>query len=308
MTVRSLVPLVFAAALGLHSPASARGAEPDAEEGRKDASVEAEKRYKAGTKALDDERWKDAETAFAEVLRLHGTRSDAATYWLAYSLNKQGRKADALALVRAFGSRYPGSSWGKEVRALELEIRGGRGPAANPDAESDEELKLMAINSLVHTDPERAVPLLEKILRGRGSDDMKERALFVLAQSGSPRARQLIADVARGNAHPDLQEKALHYLGVFGGRGSVTFLSKVTTGCAIIFMLTSLTLAWRSSHSASVLSARRNIAAQDAAKKAVEKGTPQPPGQTAPSTEGAPGPAENTKAAPQNAPAPSKKQ
>ena len=95
---------------------------------------------------------------------------------------------------------------------------------------------------------------------------------------------------------------------VFGGRGSVTFLSKVTTGCAIIFMLTSLTLAWRSSHSASVLSARRNIAAQDAAKKAVEKGTPQPPGQTAPSTEGAPGPAENTKAAPQNAPAPSKKQ
>ena len=51
-----------------------------------------------------------------------------------------------------------------------------------------------------------------------------------------------------------------------------------------------------------------HIAAQDAAKKAVEKGTPQPPGQTAPSTEGAPGPAENTKAAPQNAPAPSKKQ
>jgi len=97
---------------------------------------------------------------------------------------------------------------------------------------------------------------------------------------------------------------------VFGGRGSVTFLSKVTTGCAIIFMLTSLTLAWRSSHSASVLSARRNIAAQDAAKKGAEKGTTQPPGQTAPapSTEGAPVPAENTKAAPQNTPAPSKKQ
>ena len=33
---------------------------------------------------------------------------------------------------------------------------------------------------------------------------------------------------------------------VFGGRGSVTFLSKVTTVCAIIFMLTSLSLAWRS--------------------------------------------------------------
>jgi len=53
----------------------------------------------------------------------------------------------------------------------------------------------------------------------------------------------------------------------FGGRGSVTFLSKVTTACAIIFMLTSLTLAWRSSHSDSVLRARRNLAAQDAAAK-----------------------------------------
>src|SRR5882724_9783048 len=52
-----------------------------------------------------------------------------------------------------------------------------------------------------------------------------------------------------------------------GGGGSVTFLSKVTTVCAIIFMVTSLTLAWRSSHSDSVLRARRNLAAQDATKK-----------------------------------------
>ena len=57
---------------------------------------------------------------------------------------------------------------------------------------------------------------------------------------------------------------------VFGGRGSVTFLSKVTAICAVVFMVTSLTLAWRSSHSDSVLRARRNIAAQDAAKKTQE--------------------------------------
>jgi preprotein translocase subunit SecG len=58
---------------------------------------------------------------------------------------------------------------------------------------------------------------------------------------------------------------------VFGGRGSVTFLSKVTTVCAIIFMLTSLTLAYRSSHSASVLRSRRNLAAQDAQKSTEPK-------------------------------------
>jgi preprotein translocase subunit SecG len=66
---------------------------------------------------------------------------------------------------------------------------------------------------------------------------------------------------------------------VFGGRGSVTFLSKVTTVCAIIFMITSLTLAWRSSHSDSVLRARRNLAAQDAKKTDTKPLTPPVPTQ-----------------------------
>ena len=100
---------------------------------------------------------------------------------------------------------------------------------------------------------------------------------------------------------------------VFGGRGSVTFLSKVTTVCAIIFMFTSLTLAWRSSHSDSVLRARRNFAAQEeAAKKAPETGTSQPAlptGKTAPAParDGAAIPAQNTQTPPANAPAPARK-
>ncbi|MFL5409334.1 MAG: preprotein translocase subunit SecG [Myxococcales bacterium] len=72
---------------------------------------------------------------------------------------------------------------------------------------------------------------------------------------------------------------------VFGGRGSVTFLAKVTEVCAAIFMITSLTLAYRSSHSDSVMRANRNIAAEDAAKKKTTGGsdTPAlPTGQTAP--------------------------
>ncbi|MBS2022900.1 MAG: preprotein translocase subunit SecG [Deltaproteobacteria bacterium] len=39
----------------------------------------------------------------------------------------------------------------------------------------------------------------------------------------------------------------------FGGSGSVTLLSKITQACAIIFMCTSLALAWRSSNAGSVL-------------------------------------------------------
>jgi preprotein translocase subunit SecG len=69
---------------------------------------------------------------------------------------------------------------------------------------------------------------------------------------------------------------------VFGGRGSVTFLAKVTEVCAAIFMITSLTLAYRSSHTDSVLRARRNMAAQEAAQKQAPRNPPLPTGQTAP--------------------------
>ena len=73
---------------------------------------------------------------------------------------------------------------------------------------------------------------------------------------------------------------------VFGGRGSVTFLAKVTEVCAAIFMITSLTLAYRSSHSDSVMRANKNIAAEDAAKKKTSSDKPAQPalptGQTAP--------------------------
>lgn len=228
MTPRSLLPIALSVGLGLFcsalGPVALAGAP---EKPAKDPETRAEKFYKQGTKHLDRGDWDDAAAAFHEAANLGGPRTEASLYWLAYALAKQGRPSDALAILRAFPTKYPKSSWLKEVRALELEIRKSGGRVSSPETENDEELKIMAINSLIHTDPERAVPLLEKILKGRSSEDVKERALFVLAQSGSPRARQIIGDVARGSAHPDLQEKAIHYLGVFRGAENRQLLEEI---------------------------------------------------------------------------------
>jgi preprotein translocase subunit SecG len=51
---------------------------------------------------------------------------------------------------------------------------------------------------------------------------------------------------------------------VFGGRGAQTFLGKVTSICAGIFMLTSLTLAYHASRSSSVVKAAPAPAGQPA--------------------------------------------
>ena len=101
-------------------------------------------------------------------------------------------------------------------RALEVEIRQRAGQPVKPENVPDEELRLMALNSLARADDQRAIPMLEKIVNGTGSPRLKERALYVLAQNGSPEARQIVIRIARGG-NPDLQARAVQHLGAFGG-------------------------------------------------------------------------------------------
>jgi preprotein translocase subunit SecG len=84
---------------------------------------------------------------------------------------------------------------------------------------------------------------------------------------------------------------------VFGAGGGSTFMSKLTTGAAIIFMLTSLTLAYLSgqSGSSSIMSS-----------KSVSKPVPakQPTPMQVPPLQGQPAPGQPAKQAPPAAPAP----
>ena len=118
---------------------------------------------------------------------------------------------------------YPNSRWIGDAKALEVEVRGN----VSPENTSDEDLKLLALNALINNDPDRAVPILDKLLKGSSSPRVKERALFVLAQSRSQKARDLIAQVARGNYNPDLQLKAVEYLGVYGGKDNQQALTDI---------------------------------------------------------------------------------
>jgi HEAT repeat protein len=173
--------------------------------------------YQNGTRALDNRRWDEAIQLFQRVVELGGARVDGATYWIAWAQNKQGNGAAALDSLTRLRQTYPSSRWVAEARALEVEIRQAAGQPLRPEAVLDDELKLMALNNLVRADEQRAVPMLDKILKGTGSPRLKERALFVLAQNGSTQARQMVTDIAKGAGNPDLQAKAVSYLAVFGG-------------------------------------------------------------------------------------------
>ncbi|MGD8376285.1 MAG: HEAT repeat domain-containing protein [Acidobacteriota bacterium] len=191
------------------------------------AAQRAGEAYRRGREDLDQSRWQDATRAFDEVIGLDAGPADGARYWKAYALYKQGRKADALEVLAERDELYPESRWDDDARALELEIRQSSGKPVPPDAAESEELKLIALNGLLHVDPDRAIPMLEKILEGGSSPRMKEEALFVLVQTGSPRARELVLDIARGSSNPDLQIAALQHMGMFGEEANLPVLREV---------------------------------------------------------------------------------
>lgn len=177
--------------------------------------------YDAGQDALDEAKWDKAELRFDACAQLKGKKADAALYWEAYSQNKQGKRDAALATLKSLETTYPESRWLKEGKALEQSVRTSTG--TQPDVnQGDCELKLLAINSLRNSDPERVVPLLEKLLQGTTCPGDRKQALFVLAQmaSSSAQARQVLEKIARGQVNPDLQRKALEYLALFGGKDS----------------------------------------------------------------------------------------
>ena len=186
-----------------------------------------EQAYERGRDSIEREQWTRAVEQFGVVIADGAPRADAALYWRAYAFDKLNRAADALTSVAELMKSFPNSRWLSDGRALELQIRQRAGQPVSPDTQSDDELKLLAIQGLQHSDPEQAVPLLEKLLQGNQSPRLKERALFVLAQSGSSRAHDVIARIARGGANPDLQEKAIQYLGVNGTEQNRQLLSEV---------------------------------------------------------------------------------
>jgi len=84
------------------------------------------------------------------------------------------------------------------------------------DAEDPNEvLKIAALEALISAPPERALPLVIKVLDADNTDEVKERALFVLSQINLPEAQTRLLDVAR-SSDPELSAEAIRMIGIGG--------------------------------------------------------------------------------------------
>jgi HEAT repeat protein len=166
---------------------------------------------------IDRDQYERALQPLDRLIALKTTRSDAAMYWKAYSLSKLSRNAEALTTLAELRKQYGNSSWIRDAGFLELEVRQSSGQSVNAEAQVSEDMKLIALQGIMRSDPATAIPVIEKTLAGNSSIRVKERALFVLSQSREARAREVITGVAKGSGNPDLRAAAVRYLGRTSG-------------------------------------------------------------------------------------------
>lgn len=203
--------------------------------------------YLAGKKALDEQRWRDAIREFDKIIDTRSNRADGAYYWKAYALNKMHHGPEANSVCAVLHAKYPKSDWNNDCTALNIEAMGpirvfnasdkpnngttmvrispgetytvvrepwgGYDGDRSSDPEAD--MKLLALNSLLRDNPDRALPQLRSLLSGNSSLALKKHAILVLAQSKNPEAQKILDDAIRGKMDPQLQREAILMSGIY---------------------------------------------------------------------------------------------
>jgi len=180
--------------------------------------IDADALYDQARQAIENSQFERAIRDLDRVLTDSAkTRADAALYWKAYSLSRLTENSEALKTIQDLAKEFASSPWVKDARALAVEIQQANGQPVSADLQNDEELKLLALRGVMQADPDKGVPIIEKMLAGGASPRVRDRALFVLSQSRASQARDVMLKAARNNANPDLQRTAIRYLGMMRG-------------------------------------------------------------------------------------------
>jgi HEAT repeat protein len=166
--------------------------------------------YRAGHAALDRQDWLGAVQQFrsldAELARTGKGGRDAALYWQAYALDRAGDRAGAIGLSQKLLAMFPDSAWADDAE----ELLGGDSAGIG---EGD---RLMALDALMLSTPEKALPILKQVLAGDHNDRIKKRALFILVQIAPNAAVEAIEAILAGNNSIALKREAIQTLALAG--------------------------------------------------------------------------------------------
>ena len=100
--------------------------------------------------------------------------------------------------------------------------------AQSSDAEEQDSLKMAALEALITAPPERALPIVNKVLAGDNSTELKERALFLLSQMETAESQARLLEFAR-DSDGELQAEAIRMIGIGGDSAALANLGDIYT-------------------------------------------------------------------------------
>ncbi|HUF76593.1 MAG TPA: HEAT repeat domain-containing protein, partial [Longimicrobiales bacterium] len=152
-------------------------------------------------------------------------------YWQAFALYREGSRSSLQAaqrLLRMQASDHASASTRADASSLLVQVDArlaGRGDAqaaasvaqqAAAPCDGNDDVRLAALSALMNMNAERALPILQELLRDRDacSAELREQAVFIIAQSRGDEAVDILLDLAHRNPDPDpdVREQAVFWL------------------------------------------------------------------------------------------------
>jgi HEAT repeat protein len=190
--------------------------------------------FREGRDLIEQERWPQAAEKFRNFSKQfpQDKNLDAALYWLAYALKKQGKFQEAAQNLDHLMKEFPRSTWTNEAEAMLTEIAPQLGNQRVIDEglnKDDDEIKIVALQSLFEANPERAIGYVAEMFKpgSKASRNLKEAAVSLLGSHGGKQAIPLLLDIARNQSDPELRQIAIHHLGEEGGESAIDELMKL---------------------------------------------------------------------------------
>jgi hypothetical protein len=152
--------------------------------------------YAEGMRAINRSDWSNAVSIFTKVAQQRNYHADGSLFWKAYAENRLGQSRLAMHSCMELRRDFPSSLWIDECDALEIEIHAKSGQPAPLNAEKSDDLKLLALNSMLRTDEPRAMARIQEILNGNSSDKLKNEAQFILGNHYSGATYAQIARIS----------------------------------------------------------------------------------------------------------------
>ena len=178
------------------------------------------KMFREGRDLIETENWQQASEKFRNFVNDYPKDKDvdAALYWLAYALKKQGKKQEAAQPLLRLVNEFSRSSWREEAKAMLVEL--GYQDAIRQALDRDNcEIKILALQSLFEADEDRAIAFVGDVLKGGAADcpALKSAAVSLLGSHGGARAVPILIDIARNQPDVRLRLTAIKRLGEQNG-------------------------------------------------------------------------------------------